>query len=214
MKKIVLSMAAAMTMSSFAMAGGDLAPVPVVAPDESGIYFGIGYSYLKSDTSSDLYQYGDLINSDEGEYSTNAGLFLLGYKYNRYLSFEGRYTYAFEKYDSDIDDNLDYDFTLSNLGLYVKPHYSFGDFTVYALVGYGWTMVEWETEGEDVDKTNGGFQWGLGASYALSEHTSIFIDYTAFADSDVIEYDDGQNTIEKDEITDIYTINVGMTYKF
>ena len=212
MKKIGLSVIAALSLGSFALAGGDLAPAPVMEPDNSGIYFGIGYSYLKTDYNTAYYDGGQHFDDDNGEYSSNAGLFVLGYQYNQYLAFEGRYTYKFDKFESHTN-NESGEYTLSNLGLYLKPQYSIGDFSLYALVGYGWTMVEEEDDELDIDETKGGFQWGVGAAYALSEHTSVFVDYTQLADSDELKYlDNGDGWIDKFE--DLYTINVGMTYKF
>ena len=82
MKKFTISVAAVMAMSTFAIAGGDIAPVevvaaPVVIEDDSSFYVGVGYSYVSA----------DIDGTEEG----NAYSLIAGYNYNQYIAIEGRY---------------------------------------------------------------------------------------------------------------------------
>jgi len=222
MKKVVLSLAAAATLSSFAMAGGDVTPPPVV--DNSGVYFGLGFAYNNiniDDITVNGANFGDL-ESDNG-----SSLWLVGYQYNDWLSFEARLTYDFNDFEFQGTGGLGtstLDISMTNIGLYVKPHYTFGDFTAYALLGYGWTMLDIDLNSPlfgvtfDDTYTEGDIQWGLGLSYALSEHTSIFVDYTQFYSGG--GFDDIEDQISAATGTTVdfdvntYTFNIGMTYKF
>lgn len=205
MKKIVLSIAAAATMSSLASAGGDITPVVTPSADVSGVYFGLGLSYAKQNW--DYTDYTNRNDSVDGDYEFNAGMLQLGYQYNKYIGIEGRYTYNFN--EVKIDD-FSAELSSYNIGVYLKPQYTFGNVTAYALLGYGWTHFELGIDGDSIDDTHGGFQWGVGAAFALSEHTSVFVDYTQLADGVVpLEGEDGKFELDK-----YYTINVGMTYKF
>jgi len=220
MKKIVLSLATVAAMSSFAVAGGDIAPAPVAQPDNSGIYLGIGYAAASVDFSNFAAENGDRDEWDGGvDTDASAGLFIVGYQYNEYLSFEARWTHYTTKadfYDSD-DDDLDLELSIDNIGLYLKPQYTFGNVTAYALIGYGWTRMnldldEMNNGSAEFDDTQGAFQWGAGASFALSEHTNIFVDYTSLGNG--LDYSDSFDGTEVSFDADAYTINVGITYRF
>jgi outer membrane immunogenic protein len=217
MKKVVLSITAAAALSTFAMAGGDIAPAPVATPDNSGFYFGIGYSAASFNMSN--FSYKGQVDPDNPKADTDisAGLFQAGYQINEYLSIEGRWThYLTDVKYSDNNNNGELDLSLDNIGLYLKPQYSFGNITAYALIGYGWTRADGTlTMGNDsvnFSDTDGDFQWGLGAAFHLSDHTSIFADYTYLHNGSKFE-----DTINGDKVGfdgDLYTFNIGMTYKF
>jgi|GEM_PF-1840952 len=222
MKKIVLSMAAAATLGSFAMAGGDVTPPPPAA-DVSGIYFGMGFAYNNIDVD-DITVAGT--NTGDLESDNGSSLWIAGYQYNEWLSFEGRLTYDFNDFEFNGAPGLgiaNLNVSLTNIGLYAKPHYTFGDFTAYALLGFGWTVLEVEASAPGATPFDDSFtevdiQWGAGLSYALSEHTSVFVDYTQFYSGS--GFDDIEAQISAAFGTpvrfdvDTYAFNVGMTYKF
>jgi opacity protein-like surface antigen len=94
--------------------------------------------------------------------------------------------------------------------LFVKPQYPVTeDFNIYALLGFGGVNIDSvTTEIVDVDDTS--FQWGLGASYDITESIAIFADYTNLAnDMDGYFYTSTDLTQ-----VDVDTFNVGLTYKF
>jgi len=208
MKKLTLSVAAVMAMSTFAVAGGDIAPVePVIVEEapvvDSGFYMGLGYTYLNLNIETD----------DDGghemDVDTSATTFLAGYKFNPYIAVEGRYIPQFAGVEFDDGDSIEG--SIYNLALYAKGMYPVtSSFDIYALVGYGITSVTIE-EGDSETFSDNGFQFGIGASYDLSEHTSLFIDYSVLYNDS--EFDD---LLSSDDNIDLYldAITFGMTYKF
>ena len=92
-------------------------------------------------------------------------------------------------------------------GIYLKPMLPVGEnFNVYALLGYG------SVEVGGMDES--GFQWGAGASYGMSENLSLFVDYVSLYDDTYIDsWTDRYDYVENWDYS-IYSINVGLTYKF
>jgi len=184
MKKFNLSLVAFLAMSTFAAAGGDIAPVepavetPVVEESTSSFYVGLGYSYM------------DLDPDNHSEADGDAILLLAGYNFNKYIALEGRY--------SGLTDCLE------NTAIYVKPMYPFGDVSIYALLGYGDTNYD----NGVVSNSEDGFQWGLGANYAVTQNIGLFADYTSLYDDTGFE-----NAFVNDDVQ-AYSVNVGFTYKF
>ena len=199
MKKFNLSLAALVAMSTFAIAGGDIAPIdPVideptveapVVPSMGAFYLGLAYSHMNVNAQ-------EIGGPAEIDISGNAYTLLAGYNINPYFAIEGRYNATVG--DLNVDNgttDTDVDADLSNMGLYIKPMYPITNFNLYALLGYGEVELE--------DETENGFQWGLGASYSVNENIAVFTDYTRLYD----DSDDGA-----DVVVDAFT--VGLNYKF
>jgi len=234
MKKFTLSTVAVLAMSAFAIAGGDVAPVepmvPIVqemvapTPDESGFYVGLAYGY--ADISDDYIgsngQAGTpLLSSGNHEDNFNTYMLQAGYKFNPYLAVEGRYwdsvgdgdwtdRYTFS--DNSVVNSSGPCSDFSAWGIYVKPMYPVTEaFDVYALLGYG--NVNLNTDDRSfLDMDEDGFQWGLGASYELTDNLAVFADYVDL-------YNDNSATITNGLYSEthdysINTVNVGLTYKF
>ena len=197
-KNIILSIIA---FSSLAVAGGDISAivneeVPVTKTN-SAFYVGLGFgqAYLNDDFSSE-------------EITDTTVMFQAGYQYNEYVALEGRYTFGFNTdYDPGITGNLssDYDGDSSSWGIYVKPMYPIGDFSIYALLGYGGVMQDNLEAG---DAYESGFQWGLGASYAFMDNVSVFADYVSLYDDTGFDYRAQDRNIKAD------TWTLGVSYKF
>ena len=199
MKKIVVSLAAA---STILMAGGDIAPVepvvetPVVV-EQSPFYLGLGIgdASVNDDTTSE-------------EFEATTLMLQAGYIYNEYLALEGRYTFGLDMdYDPGTTNSLssDYDGDFSSWGIYVKPMYPIGNFSLYALLGYGGVMLDDLAGG---DAYEDGWQWGLGASYAMSENYSVFVDYVSLYDDTGFDYRARLDDIDSD------TWTFGVSYRF
>jgi len=211
MKKLTLSLTTILAMSTFAVAGGDIAPVePVVetpmvmeAPANTGFYLGIAYGYenLK-------------IKTNRGTLDTNFGSIMLdaGYKFNKYVAVEGRYWSGINS-NNDLawKNDLPSDITVDAWGIYVKPMYPVSNaLNVYALLGYG-------SQDAKIDLKSGGsintdsidaFSWGIGADYALTNNWSLFVDYTSIIDGESGNVDalNASNTLN--------TVNFGVNYLF
>ena len=206
MKRIVLSVA---VMRSSAFAGGgfkDVEPavepvIAVVVEEVSPFYVGLGLSAV-STRDGDL----NFFDGEAGQDRTGDILVMAGYEFNQYVAVEGRYMTSIT--DEDV-------ITRDSWGIYVKPQYpATEDFTLYALLGYGGLTVDGKGSAliprnrSDVDDT--GFQWGLGASYAIIENVSIFADYVSIAtdmDADIF-----MGSLLKEVSSDAFTL--GVTYNF
>lgn len=228
MKNIVLSAVAVLAMSSFAVAGGDIAPVeePVVVPEpvvtDAGFYIGAGYGYLNNtvDYTGPVY---DANGNYAGEGSVNFlddshNEFLIdaGYKFNSYVAVEGRYWFGANT--TYTVDGQAYDISIDSWGLYVKPMYPVTDaFDIYALLGYASSSASVDKkfayngyntyESNDLD----GFSWGIGAAYSFTDNVSVFVDYTSLYNTD-----DTYATVDGDVTLDstVDTWNFGLNYKF
>jgi len=186
MKKVKLSLMAVIATSVFAVAGGDIAPVEpeVNIPTEEtsafagNFYLGAGYGYETVEADA-------LGVSTDENYDTV--VLQAGYKFNEYIAAEARYWIDTESDGADT------------WGIYAKPMYPVTtEVDVYALLGYAEV---------DADGFDGGFSWGLGASYAINDNVSVFADYVSM-------YDDTMTILGTDVDTTVDTVNVGVTYNF
>ena len=218
MKNIVLSAVAVLAMSSFAVAGGDIAPVEVpmvVEPviDDSGFYLGLAYSALNMTNEYETYRY----SYTDFDKSLDEVMVQAGYKFNSYVAVEGRYWFGLSG-DTQWPEYYEQygvaDTTVDAWGIYVKPMYPVTEeFDIYALLGYASSNIAIDDFGNvsnltsDVDLD--GFSWGLGAAYSFTENLSVFVDYVSlYNESHFESYAD----VESD--TTIDTWNFGVTYKF
>ncbi len=213
MKKLTLSIATIVAMSSFAIAGGDIEPVveavtEVVTPDSSaGFYIGGAYTYAM-EAERGLYRPNGISSAADDTTWEIAGMVMAGYQINKYFAVEGRFTASLDDAKYNDIDVADYD--LTNAAIYAKVMYPVAEIvTVYGLVGYGQTKIEGLVNEYETD----GLQWGVGASYNVNENLSVFVDYTKLAMVD--EYDvDGKTVTGLADDFDVSTVNVGISYKF
>ena len=192
MKNTILSLAVVAAMTTAAVAGPAVetyeAPV-----DNSSFYLGLGYGFGTTEYSADNgYNYiGDSIDTDNITLQA-------GYNINQYVAVEGRMGLG-------LDNEDFYDAGVDSVSLFVKPQYPVTpEFSVYALIGYSWnTFYSDVTDDVDAD----GFAWGLGAKYEVVENVEVFADYTSL-------YSDTETSGNVDVDEDIYSVNVGVSYKF
>lgn len=165
--------------------------------------------------------------SGKGEVDYNGIMGQLGYKFNKYLALEGRYWHSIGDGDwswsgSGIEDGVPYSESESGSndgdelrawGIYVKPIFPVTEqFDIYGLLGYGNVELS-DNHGKWLDED--GFQWGAGVSYDITENISIFADYVRLLDKDGSEtYVFGEGSYDLNWDVDVYTVNVGLTYKF
>ena len=196
---------AIVSMSSFVFAGGDIEPVeavPVVEEGVSPFYVGLGLSWVSTRSSGSSW---GALNDTKAEDDTGDILLMAGYEFNQYIAVEGRYMSSMVG-----EDKL----TRDSWGGYVKPQYPATEaFTLYALLGYGGLNVG--TNGPSLGSLDDtGFQWGIGASYDLNAHFSIFVDYVNVAnDMDADTVFDLTFTAPFAKV-DSDAFSVGVTYHF
>lgn len=195
MKKIVLSFMAMMALSSVGYADNMNSQDQEEARElrDQGLYIGLAYARPSHDVDS---KGGGTI----AEMDFNAASFQLGYKFNPYISLEGRYIVSFGDptwHESAVVKDAD----ITIWGIYAKPTYPLGpEFDVYALLGYAGTDA---TGYFDVGGTpssfavdEGAFSWGFGGKYSITEHISAYADYVVYYDDSSLLYDkviDGMN---------------------
>ena len=198
MKNIVLSAVAVCAMSSFSMAGGDVAPIVPVSEevDNSSFYVGLGLSAVSTRDAAVSLDFFNVVHGQDrlGNFSLFAG-----YNFNEYIALEGRYTTTFS--DEDLVE-------MSGWSLFAKPQYPVTeDFSVYALLGFGGVTLD-NVNASTVNVDDSGFQWGIGASYLATENISVFIDYSSLANDMEGLYWNGAHDIDADAST------IGVNYLF
>ncbi|MEA3433707.1 MAG: porin family protein [Campylobacterota bacterium] len=216
MKKFNLSLVAVLAMSTFAVAGGDIAPVeePVVVVPEvieestGGFYLGAAYGLLSADTE-ETFPGGNLTYDTR---SDDFSQFMLqaGYKFNDYVAVEGRYWIGMDdnSWDNLVHGNVTAE--IDTWGIYVKPMYPVTEnFDIYALLGYADADYSISGSGYTYDAPAfDGFSWGIGADYSFTESIAIFVDYVALYDDTYV------NTAGNNVDVTIDTWNFGVTYQF
>ena len=222
MKKLNLSLVAILATSTFALAGGDIAPVePVVETpveyDSSAFYLGLGYGGMKVDLSTDL------LNINKNSDTFNQVMFQAGYNFNEYIAIEGRYYWGTDDNSWNWYDNLTGSKLLGGQSvsadawdIFVKPMYPVTDsFDIYALLGYGETAFDYSWGRSTNFGDTGGFAWGLGAKYDFSDSWSVFVDYIDQSDSSYSDYTIINGRIIPTSFDlDFDTWSVGVTYTF
>lgn len=227
MKKFTLSAVAVLAMSACAVAGGDFVAVePVIETQEvpvvvdSGFYAGLAYGY--ADITDDYTGSTESFGNHEDNFNTY--MLQAGYKFNQYIAIEGRYWDSFgdgdwtDRYtlpDGSVFNTSGPCSEFSAWGVYVKPMYPVTEaFDVYALLGYGNVDLssDYGTNAKFLDMDEDGFQWGLGASYELTDNLALFADYVNLYNDNSAAITVGTYT-ETHDYT-IYTANVGITYRF
>jgi opacity protein-like surface antigen len=195
MKKILMAAIAAMTLG---YAGGDIVAEPevAVAPTLTGFYVSGGYAYLDAE-ATDGY--------DTVAFTNNALDLRAGYNFSEYVAVEARYAIGAE---DDVELNgfvTPFQADIDTWGVFIKPQYPVtSDATIYALLGYG--NVDGTFAGVNELDENG-FQWGLGAKYSVNTNVEVFVDYISAYDDEVI--------VDGDVLDlEVYTVTVGVTYKF
>ena len=208
MKKFNLSLVAVLAMSTFAIAGGDIAPVeePMVVVEEpaavGNFYIGAGYGW----TNGEWDYVGGTDDQNYGSIMVDAG-----YKFNPYIAVEGRYWFGLSSSNTlGWNSGVSSDTTIDSWGLYVKPMYPVTEaLDIYALLGYGGTDVSHDLAGGgSVSADASGFSWGAGVEYGFTDNVSMFLDYTSIVD--------GENISLLGNSTDltVTNVNLGVNYSF
>jgi len=220
MKKLNLSLAAILATSTFALAGGDIAPVePVVetpyVEDTSAFYLGLGYGGMKAKLDTDFLS----INKTSDTF--NQVMLQAGYKFNDYVAIEGRYYIGTDDSDFSLYDpftpGLTQNISSDSWDIFVKPMYPITDsFDIYALLGYGETSFDYSWGRNTNFGDTGGFAWGLGAAYNFSDSWSVFVDYIDQSNGGVDDYALTRNgtLVPLNLDLDFDTWTVGVTYTF
>jgi opacity protein-like surface antigen len=218
MKKFNLSLVAILATSTFALAGGDIAPVePVIETpveyDASAFYIGLGYGGMKAKLGHD-----HTFFKDESD-TFNQVMFQAGYNFNEYIAVEGRYYWGTDNNSWNWYDGITRNpfrvgqsVSADSWDIFVKPMYPVTDsFDIYALLGYGETAFNYSWGRNTNFGDTGGFAWGLGVKYDFSDSWSVFVDYVDQADNNIDIY---YGLIPTNIDLDFDTWSVGVSYTF
>jgi hypothetical protein len=193
-KSLITTLALATTCS---FSGGDIIPIPMepeyIDSEETQsipIYIGIGATYAEIERDG----CGGCGQSNEREQDGRVGLILkAGFNVSDYLDIEAR---GLTTFGSDVYSKT------SHIGLYLKPKMLVAeDLTVYGLLGYGNTKVDYEKSTEDAS----GASYGLGVEYDTNGEEpglGIWMDFQNLLN------DEGTTN------TSAYAISAGLIYSF
>ena len=230
MKTLTKFLSLALIASGALFAGGAFVPAPTApdaepvepavaeipeAPEEDSIkpYFGggIGTSSATVDSTASVcggcqydkltqtsYKEDDVTLNWGGDGDAATATALAGIDVNDFLAVEARLTTTISDYE--IKDHQP--ISLTNAALYLKPQYKFEAATVYALLGYGVSKVDFM----DDTTTVNGFQYGAGASYDWNDEMSIFADYTKLVST-------GEKISDATTLDKVGSFNAGVIFR-
>jgi len=195
MKKLTLSLASIIALSTASFAEGDVMSMGGV---ENPFYAGIALAATSvRGSDADLSFFSANPGQDRlGNLTLNAG-----YDFNQYIALEARYTT-----DISSEDVVE----MSGWSLFVKPQYPVTEeFKIYALLGFGGVTVDGTNVPLPVSVDDSSFQWGLGVSYLIRDYNiEIYADYTSLASEMDGLYWNG------DLQTSVDALTVGVVYRF
>ena len=174
--------------------GGGLGTSSASVNSQAKVCGGCQYDKINQTT----HKSADKILKWGGSDSSTTGMVLAGVEVNDYLSIEGRLTQAMSDYE--IKDHKP--ISLTNAAIYLKPQAKMDNFTLYALLGYGVTSIDFMGK----NTKEGGFQYGAGGSYDITDQLSVFADYTQIMSS-------SKKISDASTLDSIGTANIGVIYK-
>lgn len=165
--------------------------------NESGLYLGGSYGYLKVKDDEDF------------EDDNDAYQFILGADLNSFVGFEGSYI-DFGEYGGNLAKADADGFTLAVKG--TLPLTDF--FSLHAKGGQLWWDADYEVVGYDGNADGEELFWGVGAAFAVTENVDITLDYTRYN----IEFtEDEVGLLANDSLqadTDLDHASAGIRFKF
>ncbi len=174
--------------------GGALGTSSAKVSSQAKVCGGCQYDKLNQTTS----RAPDKLLKWGGTGSATTMMGLAGVEVNDYLAIEGRVTKTVSDYE--IKDHKP--ISMLNAALYLKPQYKFEDFSVYALLGYGISSIDFMDNNTKVN----GLQYGAGASYDINDQISLFADYTKLVGQ-------SKKISEATTLNSIDNVNAGVIYR-
>jgi len=231
MKRVSKFLSIAVVASSFLFAGGGFVPgptqpdvepvepavaeIPETAPEKSDVqpYFGGAIGSATTSVSSQAEVCGgcqyDKLNQTSskapnkilkwgGSGDSTSAMALAGVDVNDFLAVEARLTKAVS--DFEIKDHKPISYV--NGAIYIKPQYKFEMGSVYGLLGYGISKVDFMGKSTTLNS----FQYGAGGTYNISDDLSAFADYTQL-------YGGGKKISDATTLGSVSTVNAGVIYR-
>ena len=174
--------------------GGGLGSSSATVKSQAKVCGGCEYDKINQTTSK---QSDKILNWGGSDSATN-GMILAGVEVNDYLAVEGRITKGISDYEIKDHKPISY----SNAAVYLKPQAKFENFTVYGLVGYGISSIDFMGKNTKAS----GLQYGAGGSYDITDQLAAFADYTQLMGS-------SKKISDASTLSSISSVNVGVIYK-
>lgn len=239
MKKLLGSAVAGLLMGSFALAGGDIAPVepevivppaPMVVDEWSGPYVGLqaGYIWGDADTSSYWDDGSEAFTINGFDVDGFTGGIFAGYNWRLnndvILGLEGEANYV------SADDDIAFGDQEEGWGAKVKQDWDaslrlragklIGDYLPYITGGIAWAGMKvdgWTSWGSEdhYDDTLAGWTIGAGLEKKINEnlHARIQYRYTDYGD-DTWELDPSNDPVTGKIDYNAHMLMVGLSYRF
>ncbi|WP_417760522.1 porin family protein [Shewanella sp.] len=191
MKKLTPVLLAALALTTTYSAASMAAESDV--KNDSGLYVGGNYGYLKIDGDDDFDDDNDVIQG------------LIGYKFNRYIALEGSYI-DFGKYGSSVAGAETDGYTAA-----LKLIAPIGErVEIYAKGGQLWYDTDYHVAGINGGDDDTGVFAGAGVGFKITENFLINAEYTWYdAEIDAGDVVDGADTS-----TDFKQASIGLEYRF
>ena len=212
MKNITLSAIVFCTMGTFAMGGGDIAPVePIVEVEEvvnsdAGFYVGAAFAAVHEEV--------EITNGINEDVDYKGFMLQAGYKFNPYIAVEARYWNAGDEkvvMHHPTAGSIEQDAIFDGWGVYLKPMYPVTEsLDVYALLGWGHQNVKHGIN----DPSDSSFSWGGGVAYSFTENISVFADYVRIYDDTALEGGSSPLGEVIDADLEVSSWNIGVAHKF
>ncbi len=191
MKKLTPFLVAALALTTTYSAASMAAESDV--KNDSGLYVGGNYGYLKVDGDDDFDDDNDVWQG------------LVGYKFNPYIAVEGSYI-DFGKYGSSVAGAETDGYTAA-----LKLMLPLGErVELYAKGGQLWYDTDYNVAGISASDDDTGVFAGAGVGFKITENFLINAEYTWYdAEIDAGDVVDGANTS-----TDFKQASIGLEYRF
>ncbi|MCO4786227.1 porin family protein [Marinomonas atlantica] len=192
MKKVMPILASALALTSFASA----AQAQDWNTNESGLYVGGNYGYLKVDGDDDFDDNNDVWQG------------IIGYRFNQYMALEGAYT-DFGSYGSGIASAETDGYSAAVKG--ILPLTDSIEF--FAKAGQVWYETDYSVAGFNGSSDDEALFLGAGFNFKLSDQLLLNAQY-AWYDANLNADEAASNIQDTDFDTNFNQASVGVEYRF
>lgn len=192
MKKTIIALSTLTALTSFGLSAQQ-------TPDEineSGIYVGGNYGYLRVEGEDDFDDDKDVWQG------------ILGYKFNTWVAVEGSYI-DFGDYGSSLAGAETDGYTLALKGMVPVA----GGLSAYAKLGQLWSDTDYRLAGATTSEDDESLFVGAGLSYAFSPNLLVNAEYVVY-DTELDAEDAFDDIDDTNFETDLKQASIGIEYRF
>jgi OOP family OmpA-OmpF porin len=192
MKKSLIAIASIAAFTSY----GTFAQSSGYSIEDSGIYVGGNYGYLKAEGEDDFDDDKDVWQG------------ILGYQFNDWIAVEGSYI-DFGDYGTDLAGAETDGYTAAVKGILPLNE----RFSLYAKVGQLWSETEYNFGEANGDYDDESLFVGAGLSYAITKNFLVNAEYTIY--DTTLDADEAVDDIDDTDFeTDLKQASLGIEYRF